>query len=320
MSKHQSDYGRVAFSSARTDRVFPHLEFTPGRIAGVYAVFGVAALVASDVLFPVYLSDPVLAQVQALKGFGEIVLTAGLIFALTRRSHIRLRNQTRQAKQARDELNLLHRVMRHNLRNDLNVIHGYINMVKPDIEDETIATYCEKILATTTGMIQYSEHVRRIRKVTDISPHRPTIDLAALITRVQSSNQALSNGVEVTTDVPEDVHVTANPMLEEAVDELITNAVAHNDAPTPRVNIEVRFTDDDMVDIRITDNGPGIPEEELEMVRTNPAHKTQHSKGLGLWFVDWTVRHSGGQFHIEPRDTGGTRAVIRLHRAAPEQR
>jgi hypothetical protein len=65
-------------------------ELSPMRIAGIYAVFGFGALFVSDLLLPRYLSTHLLAQVQALKGAIEILLTAGLIYVLTHYSERQL--------------------------------------------------------------------------------------------------------------------------------------------------------------------------------------------------------------------------------------
>lgn len=299
-------------SGTQSERLFPNVELTPASMAALYAVLGVTALVGSDVVLPLVFQDPVLAQLQAIKGFLEVVLTAGFIFAVTRRSHTRLQNRTQQVEQARDELTLLHRVMRHNLRNDLNVVHGYANLTKIAIEKGQATRYCEQISETTAQMIRYSEHARHIRKVTETSGRRHAIDLGELLARVQSANSALGDTVAVTTDIPDSFEVQANPMLEAAVDELLTNAVIHNTASDPRVLIEGADIGEGMVELRIVDNGPGIPAEELETLRGEPGTEVQHPTGLGLWFVDWTATHSGGEFRIERPESGGTRAVLRL--------
>lgn len=89
---------------------------------------------------------------QAIKGTVEVLLTAGLIFALTSRSRRKLRMNTDRLEQLQAERSVLHRVFRHNLRQDLNLIQGYSR----EIESATDGT-------------SYNEEFRIIRAATDRS-------------------------------------------------------------------------------------------------------------------------------------------------------
>lgn len=292
-------------------RVGAQYSLTPGRIAVIYAALGLVALYISDVVFVRYLSDPLLSRLQAIKGFVEVLLTALLIFGLTRRSHRQLRARKHHVERVKDELRLLHRVMRHNLRNDLNIIHGHANLAKRAIDDGAPDEHCDTILDTTEDMIEYTDHARRIRKVSETTRARQPIDLSSLVHRIVASHPRVTAEVGVTTSVPEDVAVEANPLLEDAVAELVTNAIKHNAASTPRVAIDVTVTGDEGVDLCIEDNGGGIPEAELDALSAAHEDQTRHSAGLGLWFVDWTATHSGGELTIENRGTG-TRVCLSL--------
>ena len=70
-----------------------------------------------------------------------------------------------------------------------------------------------------------------------------------------------------------------------------------------------------MIEVRISDNGPGIPESELEPLRAGKEEPVVHLSGLGLWFVVWTVRHSGGDIDFETEEQAGTTVILRVPRA-----
>jgi len=295
-------------------RLLPTVVLTPLRITAIYAVFGVSALYVSDVLFVRYLSEPILSQVQALKGGIEVLLTAGLIFALTARSENRLRDANARLEQQRDELQLLHRVLRHNLRNDLTIVQGYADLIRDAVAEEETERRCERLLKTAEEMERYTEQAQRIRKASEAKNRENAVDLGEVIPAVLADNSRVTSGVEVTTAIPDGAEVSANPMIDEAIDELVTNAVRHNDADAPAITIEAlpESGPDGMTTIRIIDDGPGVPESEMAALRDDDREPLRHLSGMGLWFVDWVVTHSGGEFQVSNAENGGTEVLVHL--------
>jgi len=117
------------------------------------------------------------------------------------------------------------------------------------------------------------------------------------------------------------VSVRADVRLKLALRELVDNAVVHNGQPKPTVTVTVCPSEtkraDNWVDISITDNGPGIPDDERRAIETGEETPLQHGTGLGLWLVYWTVSLLGGDITIDDH-TSGTRIVLTLPRAADE--
>lgn len=73
-----------------------------------------------------------------------------------------------------------------------------------------------------------------------------------------------------------------------------------------------------MVAVHFTDNGPGLPQTEIEAIqarRAKEASQVLHSNGLGLWFVDWVVTQSGGSLLVDVSDLEGTRVTPYLPKA-----
>lgn len=290
------------------------IELTATRITLIYAVFGMVALFLSDVLFVQYFSEPLLSRVQAVKGAVEVVLTAGLIFVLTHRSRRQLQAANERVERQRDELRLLHRVFRHNLRNNLNVISGNADLINREASGKPIDERCQRIIETCEQILAYTEKARRIRKVTGGDGGRRTVDLAGTIHQILDEHPRVNGDLEVTTAIPAGTEVEANPMLEEAIRELVTNAIKHNDAESLTVTIDLvpQASASRMATVRIRDNGPGIPDTEIESLHRDRETQLLHSTGMGLWFVDWVVSHSGGELDIEREPGRGTDVYLRL--------
>jgi len=90
-----------------------------------------------------------------------------------------------------------------------------------------------------------------------------------------------------------------------ALEQLLENAAAYNDADEPRVRLGVE-ADDGRVTIRVADNGPGIPEEERSVVTGQEETPLSHSSGLGLWLVSWVAEASGGELRFEENEPRGS--------------
>jgi len=283
---------------------------TPLEIALVYAVFGFGALYVSDVLFVRWFEGtPLLRQIQALKGGIEVVVTAGLLFVLARQSRIRLESRNRQLDRTREQLDVLHRVLRHNLRNDINVIMGATTAVREACDSPTAAEQCERIHSTSEGIAHYVDQAKKINSLTEGQQTRTETDANAVVERVLETHPALlREGVRVSTDVEDVPPVVANVRFEDALGEIVDNAVTHSDHDRPHVGVSVERSDDrsGYVTVRIADDGPGIPEEERRVLDRRTERPLTHSRGMGLWFASWTALVAGGGFEIADNDPRGT--------------
>jgi signal transduction histidine kinase len=112
----------------------------------------------------------------------------------------------------------------------------------------------------------------------------------------------------------EPVMVDADPVrINQVVRNLVDNATRYGD----RVEVEVR-RDGRFAQLTVSDNGPGIPEAELDRVferfyRADPS-RTRRSggAGLGLAIVKRLVELHGGDVRAENIPDGGARFTVRL--------
>jgi signal transduction histidine kinase len=106
--------------------------------------------------------------------------------------------------------------------------------------------------------------------------------------------------------------VRASDGLRTALDELVDNAVEHGG---PSVELGV-FATSDRVELRVADDGPGIPEHERDVV-TGDAEITQltHGSGLGLWVVEAVASAHGAGLSFADREGRGAVVSLDLPRA-----
>ena len=110
------------------------------------------------------------------------------------------------------------------------------------------------------------------------------------------------------------------PLLAVALHNLIANAIQYSPKGS-RVGVGVKNSDG-IVEIAVTDQGIGIPDEELDRVferffRIDPA-RSRHTggSGLGLSIVKHVVQNHGGDIRVWSQPGNGSTFTIRLPKAS----
>jgi PAS domain S-box-containing protein len=203
---------------------------------------------------------------------------------------------------------VLSRIIRHNIRNDINVVQGNAEWIAANADRDDVATRAEQIVTTAEDLATTSHKTRIVDHVVGTDADRIDIDLESLLADTLAEIRADFPDATVHTDVPAGVSVRGNAYLSAAIENAIENAIVHDHSPDPTVEIEVR-TDDDTVALTIRDEGPGIPEQEMRALESGKETELIHASGIGLWLIDWIVRNSGGTVTWSNTDSG---AVIRM--------
>lgn len=219
-------------------------------------------------------------------------------------------------KQREEELDLakqvLTRVFRHNVRNDLTAIRGYSETIRDRTGDEEIAEFASGILEKGDQLAVQSRKARYIEDILDTEAGTITVDLDTVVDRALEAYRESHPDVIFDVAVPAETTVVAHPKIETAIEQAVENAIEHHDGD-PRIDIYVE-PEEEWVRFYIEDDGPGIPETEIETIMEQEETKLQHGSGIGLWLIRWIIDHSGGGLLLENTDTGA-RVGMRLRRA-----
>lgn len=221
-------------------------------------------------------------------------------------------------KRRRDRhLDVLQRVLRHNLRNDLNLVLGMAETVINDAESDEVRAAGETIERTATDLVRLSEEAKLLKQVLEEPTTMRTVALDPLIGDLVGEYRNRWEHAEIVYRSPDaPVSVVANDRLETVVRQLIDNAVRHNQSATPRVTVATDVVDETAVELSVADNGPGIPTAEQDIILgTAEITPLTHGSGLGLWLVKWIAETYDTKLSIETPDDGGSVIRIRLTRA-----
>jgi signal transduction histidine kinase len=141
------------------------------------------------------------------------------------------------------------------------------------------------------------------------------LDLAALLRTVADEANDVAGQEVVTLTGPSHLTLRARPVaLKRALANLVGNAVAYAGA----CRVTLGQPEAGMIRIAIEDDGPGIPEDELERV-FQPFHRVERSRsretggaGLGLPIARTILRGHGGDVTLANRRGGGLTATVTL--------
>jgi PAS domain S-box-containing protein len=215
-----------------------------------------------------------------------------------------------ERKERQQQLRVFDRVLRHNLRNDVSVIRGEAVEIHSEAGGE-IADRAGRIVEMSDGLMRTAEEEREISTLLEKTPRRKTTTIEPLIQDVAARIRDDHPEATVTVDCPDGAEIRATRRFERAMEELLVNAVVHNDTPSPEVAVTVSQSEG-TTRIEVADDGPPIPERERNVL-TQPAERTpvNHTTGLGLWLVKLIVSRSGGTIAFEENPSGGN--VVSIH-------
>jgi len=207
-------------------------------------------------------------------------------------------------------LQVLHRVLRHNLRNDLTVIEGAVSSLRETVDDPEVRAQLGLVRDHAQALQRVSEKARTIEDAIERVERTTPVPLADTIEDVMTETTDQYPEVSVDYDLDQSVTASANPAVAAAVKELIENAVEHHDG-TPTLRVAVAAESGEAL-VTVADDGPGIPSEDRAVVfGGDDITQLQHGSGLGLWLVRWVTEAAGGTV-LHDRSDGWTSVTLSL--------
>lgn len=249
----------------------------------------------------------------------------GLYDARQRRLLGNLREEYDRTVGLSQRLSVLARILRHDLRNQLTVIAGQADRLRTQSNSRGVSNAAAAIKEASDELVSISENIGQFSSIL-AEPHPDQTTLRLNLPEIADDavdtvrTRQGSVPVSIETTVHDDVTVEASPFLPRAITELLENAIVHNDAADPHVTVHVETAAEfeDRAEIRIVDNGPGIPEDEIAIHNRTSETQLDHSNGVGLWLVRWVVAASGGDIDFETDGSDGTTVTVRLEEAERE--
>lgn len=185
---------------------------------------------------------------------------------------------------------VLTRVLRHNVRNELDVIKSHAEVVA---ETDAVAEHGEAIRRRSERLLAHSQKARAFEEQVG----RDRLVRVDLRTVAEDAVAALDDDADLSVSVALDEphEVVAHTDVAAAVRELLSNAAEH--APsgeTPHVEIWAEDRGDTRT-LFVEDTAGGISDHEIDVLRRGTETAFDHGGGVGLWLVRWLVDASGAE-------------------------
>lgn len=236
---------------------------------------------------------------------GEFQGTVGVVREITDR------------KRREQRLEVLNRVLRHNLSNAMTVILGRAEQLEQGVDQE-YKPMVNAIRERGEELIELSEKVRQIHKInTTAAAPKDSIDLVRPLEQTLAAFREKYPRVEFEVVAPAEAYTaTGNEaLITTALSNLLENAIEHNDDSHPFVSITVQLNSE-CAQIRVEDNGPGLPPLEKEVLESGSESPLQHSLGIGLWLASWSMSACNGKIHFDEASPHGTIVTMEFPIAA----
>lgn len=200
------------------------------------------------------------------------------------------------------------RSLTHDLKTPLTVIQGLTSVLQlmVDSPQGQAAAICERINAAAENMNEM---------ITDIvmQEKRQPLEVSDLLTYTTAQVSPKQGACDIVLEMEKNLpKISGNRVrLARALANLLENSLEAMHSSGGRVEIAVRALPDHRVRIVITDNGPGISEQDKFRV-FETGFSTRGTPGLGLPFASEVIRDHGGAVELWSVPGVGTKVVVFL--------
>lgn len=223
-------------------------------------------------------------------------------------------NDITEETQSNQQIQLLNRFLRHNLRNSLSIItlsverfkeispktekgENIVNLEVDRVQDQvdTLDSMGSSVKAAESALITDNYVTKNISEIINES--------------INSVKQTHTTDFTINTDIEDDYSVRVVGRFNIALEHTIKNAIDHTDIDGLEIDISVWEETDQFIKIKVEDNGPGIPVDAINSFKNEIAvdptttnlekDPLLHGTGIGFALIYLITTHSGGQLTIK---------------------
>lgn len=248
---------------------------------------------------------------------GELVGSIGIHLDITEQKILEIQKEAllQSLEKQNESLNEYAQIVSHDLKSPLRSIHTLITWIKEE-EKNSLKDKTNQYIALIEGKVEKMDYlIDGILTYSKIDSFEQTDELIDL-------NEIINNIIHI-IHLPKKIGITiahklptlkANRFrMQQLFQNLISNAVIHNDKPDGKVIVDFEEEEDHYI-FSVEDNGPGISEKYQSKIFHLFESFSSHneSTGIGLSIVKKIVEKYNGKIWIESQEGIGTTFFIKL--------
>jgi len=203
-------------------------------------------------------------------------------------------------REREERLNVLDRVLRHNIRNRANVIRSYAEKIQRG-DSSDVPGDAGRIVDAIEELLTVSEQVREFQSLISTEERSlESLDLSEVVRSLAETVARSHPDLNLTVDLPETAPARVHRTLPGAFAELVDLAIQEGGG-NPEIRVEVRKTDE-TVEVEIVDVAGTLPESDLRAMGETHESPLDHARGLEVWLVRWAVLYSNGSLSVSLAD------------------
>jgi PAS domain S-box-containing protein len=209
-------------------------------------------------------------------------------------------------RRRRQHLQVLQRIIRHNVRNDVTKLRGWTEQLAAATDPDERGSHARRVRRILNSWHEMADKLSRVQKLVerDRSEYR-TVAVESLVTETVGRQQEAHPEAEIAASLPETSPGAVPVAVGGAIDEAIDNAVEAVTDGRPEVTVAAA-ADDDWVEIEVASDGPEMPDIEASVLETGEETPLSHGRGTGVWMIRMLVTQSGGKIAVDTTDAGTT--------------
>lgn len=205
----------------------------------------------------------------------------------------------------------------HDLKTPLSLIKAPATQIVKTAGEERIRNHANYILKNTEHLLRVVNQLLQLNRIEQgmNELYLEQVGLEKLIGKVELQYRGLAekDGINFTTHTVDETILTDSFRLEQIIHNLVHNAFRYTG---PRGNIALTLSkEENNLVICVSDNGPGIPEDQLEAIfeRFTKLDVNNHEgTGIGLSLVKEYTQSLGGEVKVTSTAGEGTRFTVSI--------
>lgn len=208
----------------------------------------------------------------------------------------------------------------HDIKTPLTSIMGYSEQLKKENLSEErreryLNTVYDKAVDIRTIVDEFDEYLG-CNMPYEMKKSRITVDEIEKCLLNDYADDFMLSGIsfEIRNHADEEAEIMGDiQRLKRVCSNILTNSVKHFKGDEKKIVVEI-FCADDMIAVKFSDNGEGVPEDKLEMI-FEPLYTSDEGRkvaGLGLSICREITESHGGRIYAEKSDMGGLAITVEL--------